>query len=128
LKELGEFIKLQDIPKKEPIIIFGDLNIDQYDNSCYQMMLKFLNAQEVSHNDIGHNYSFDSELNSMAAGGSVNTRERLDHILVEKEHQQPRCGTTEIFFIRTHFDAGFWTDLSDHFPVRACITFPVSNC
>ncbi len=140
-KEVHVFIKAQKIPKSEPVIIMGDLNVDMLSNPAeYQEMLHALNA---SHPPLtGFKYSWDPVTNKLASQTDLSLRQLLDYILYSNTHLKPTKSFDKILYFKSHSDwfakqdllnrffdrntgAVHTTlfDLSDHYPVYGQFIF-----
>lgn len=116
---IRHFIQSLAIPRTEPVIIGGDLNVDKIRaRSEYSEMLRLLEAAHPPTS--GHPYSFDPRTNKLASSGPS---EFLDYVLYSRVHLLPREARNEIRRIRS---VSAWKefpfekdsfDLSDHYPV-----------
>jgi endonuclease/exonuclease/phosphatase family metal-dependent hydrolase len=119
------FVKAQNIPASEPVIVGGDLNIDRYAApQQYQDMLTILGATSPQYS--GLPYSADPRINDLSEEGPS---EHLDYLLVLSDHKQPEAYPNEVILIRS---AAGWKefgfektmyDLSDHFGVQGVFPF-----
>lgn len=90
LKELKQFIDSLQIPKTEPIIVGGDMNID---TNNIPKMLKILDAKNPRL--IGdEKFSADPYKNQLKHLGNMDIQKRLDYLLLIKGHVQPNSKTS----------------------------------
>lgn len=116
------FVEEQRIPRGEPVLIAGDLNVDRAAaGEEYRHALRVLGARPPP--DRGApGYSFDPATNSWARDDSPrDPRQQIDHILVSRDHLRP----TRAFFEVRPVRAG-GQDLSDHHAVHAYLEFPAT--
>ncbi len=133
-KQLAEFIKNENIPSNEPLIIGGDLNVDAYNQDEYNGMLKTLRAIHPPL-DGQYKYTWDPALNKLEPQEDLNIKELLDYILYSKDHLKPTKSFNRVLLFKAHKD---WADdmkkldlpgqttlfdLSDHFPVYGHFVF-----
>lgn len=110
-KQLRHFIDRQRIPDSEPVIITGDLNVNQFDTEEYELMLRELNCTNFASPNQAP--TFDYTVNDWCKLGGVSTgdqgdaaasspfsteasmdrSELLDYVLVCNKHGQPRIDT-----------------------------------
>jgi len=106
LETIEAFIKMQNIPAAEPVIIAGDMNVNRYDTQHeYDNMLQYLNAQDPWSGK-GERYSADFNKNIlnimqlMALNPKDTKRDaypkNLDYILYSKSHAQPLKASSEV--------------------------------
>lgn len=122
---ISNFIKESNIPKRQPVIIAGDLNIDAIGNkSEYNYMLELLNA--IHPPMIGQVYSYDPNSNYFVKNQGQIKGEMLDYILVEKSHLKAIKSLNHIIKLKAFYP---WKngikDLSDHYPVQGYFNFPL---
>jgi endonuclease/exonuclease/phosphatase family metal-dependent hydrolase len=106
LKTIAAFINMQNIPKTEPVIIAGDMNVDRYDvRHEYDNMLSYLKARDPWTGK-GERYSADYNKNIL---NTLQHMERdpkdvehaeypknLDYILYSSEYAQPLEASSEV--------------------------------
>lgn len=115
LAQLQQFIRAQNIPATEPVIVTGDFNIDYYTDATdgeYSGLLQTLelllpNDQKIS--------SYDSASNSLL---TEPYHERLDYILLSAVHRQPQQANSRVIWIRNQ-----GLDLSDHHGIEGQLRF-----
>jgi sphingomyelin phosphodiesterase len=124
LEIIRNFIASKKIPKDEPVIIAGDLNVNKESVAEYNAMLRILNADHPSPG--GAKYTFYPTINDLASGKN----EFLDYVLWSKSHLAPTAARNQVRIPRA---ASGWKDLptekerwdlSDHYPVYGRLTFP----
>ena len=121
LDEMGEFIRAQNIPADEAVILAGDFNVNKIGlPGDRDQMAYILNATEPENK--GHNLSFDSNTNYWAEKPYL---EYLDYTLTGNDNLQPISASQEIFAPRVLTKSlwGTW-DLSDHYAARGYFTYP----
>lgn len=121
LEEMGEFIRQQNIPEDEAVILAGDFNVNKIGlPGDRELMTTILNASEPENK--GHNLSFDSNTNHWAEKPYL---EYLDYTLTGNDNLQPLTASQEIFAPRALTESlwGIW-DLSDHYAARGYFTYP----
>lgn len=136
-KQVYDFIKSENIPANEPVIIGGDLNVNMYDKDEYEMMLKTLNATQPPL-DGPYKYTWDPRVNKLDPQQNLNITELLDYALYSNEHRKPTKSFNRILLFKAHQD---WMpkvsmqervalkdrttlfDLSDHFPIYGHFVF-----
>jgi sphingomyelin phosphodiesterase len=124
LKIIRDFIDSKKIPKDEPVIIAGDLNVNKSSAAEYKAMLSTLKAVDPPTG--GAKYTFYPTINDLASGKN----EFLDYVLWSKSHLAPTAASNQVRIPRA---AKGWKDLptekerwdlSDHYPVYGRLTFP----
>jgi sphingomyelin phosphodiesterase len=124
LKIIRAFIDSKKIPKDEPVIIAGDLNVNKSSTAEYKAMLSTLNAVDPPTG--GAKYTFYPTINDLASGKN----EFLDYVLWSKAHLAPVAASNQVRIPRA---AKGWKDLltenerwdlSDHYPVYGRLSFP----
>ncbi|GIC75419.1 sphingomyelin phosphodiesterase [Moritella sp. F3] len=121
LEEMGEFIRQQNIPADEAVILAGDFNINKIGLPADRDQMEYiLNASEPENK--GHHLSFDSDTNYWAEKPYL---EYLDYTLTGNENLQPLTASQEIFAPRVLTESlwGIW-DLSDHYAARGHFIYP----
>lgn len=121
LDEMGEFIRAQNIPADEAVILAGDFNVNKIGLPADRDQMAYvLDATEPENK--GHPLSFDSNTNHWAEKPYL---EYLDYTLTGNSNLQPLTATQEILAPRSLTDSlwGLW-DLSDHYAARGKFTFP----
>ncbi|KAG1692990.1 hypothetical protein DVH05_024026 [Phytophthora capsici] len=133
LKLMREFVDSLNIPKHEPVLYAGDMNVNKHAEGAqtpegeYTAMLELLDVHEPELHEKSPIYSFDPHTNNLAVDGpsSGGITERLDYILVERSHRQPLTASSEIVQLKAtrHWAPSrgasdeVLVDLSDHYPV-----------
>ncbi|KAG6584691.1 phospholipase c [Phytophthora cinnamomi] len=136
---MREFVDSLGLPKDEPVIFAGDMNVNKHADGAqapegeYTAMLDLLGVHEPELHGESPLYSFDPHTNSLAVDGpsSGGITERLDYIMVERSHRQPVAASTEIVQLKAtrHWAPSrgvcgeVLVDLSDHYPVVADLRF-----
>ncbi|MCP4136825.1 MAG: sphingomyelin phosphodiesterase [bacterium] len=122
LGQLRKFVDSINIPKNEPVLIGGDLNVDKHKNAFneYNKMLRILNTPEPRY--IGYPYTYDPVVNSLCSPES--RREYLDYILPIRDFLSPKESSNEVRILRSPSDLLKGIDLSDHFSVYGRFVFP----
>lgn len=122
LRQLAGFMKKQNIPADEPVLIAGDFNIDPYSDN-YQFMLKTLHSSHIKRDG---EYTFDADNNDLVS----KLHKMFDHILFDTANT-PDLAKSTISIEHPKADQSWkgWflgkqhRDLSDHFPVLANYCF-----
>ncbi|KAL3662229.1 hypothetical protein V7S43_012560 [Phytophthora oleae] len=133
LNLMREFVDSLNIPKHEPVLFAGDMNVNKHAEGAqtpegeYTAMLELLDVHEPKLHEKSPIYSFDPHTNNLAVDGpsSGGITERLDYIMVERSHRQPLTASSEIVQLKA---TRHWApprgasdevlvDLSDHYPV-----------
>ncbi|KAG7392543.1 hypothetical protein PHYPSEUDO_000231 [Phytophthora pseudosyringae] len=139
LLKMREFVDSLNLPKSEPVIFAGDMNVNKHADGAqspdgeYTAMLDLLGVHEPELHEKSPIYSFDPLTNGLAVDGpsSGGITERLDYVMVERSHRQPVEASTEIVQLKA---TRHWApprggsdevlvDLSDHYPVVADFHF-----
>ncbi|GMF54230.1 unnamed protein product [Phytophthora fragariaefolia] len=136
---MREFVDSLGLPKDEPVIFAGDMNVNKHADGAeapdgeYTAMLDRLGVHEPELHDKSPMFSFDPHTNSLAVDGpsSGGITERLDYVMVERSHRQPLAAWTEIVQLKAtrHWAPSrgvrdeVLVDLSDHYPVVADLRF-----
>lgn len=123
---IKRFVDVKAIPRREAVIIGGDLNVDKSRFPAeVSDMLRRLDAEHPR--QIGHRYSFDPATNGLAERGAPS--EYLDYVLFSRGHRRPRTAFNEVRMIRSTepwrqyvWEDLFW-DLSDHYAVYGRLEF-----
>ncbi|CAM2927196.1 sphingomyelin phosphodiesterase [Moritella viscosa] len=124
LEEMGEFIREQNIPANEAVILAGDFNVNKIGLPGDRDQMEYiLNASEPENK--GHNLSFDSNTNYWAEKPYL---EYLDYTLTGNDNLQPMTASQEIFAPRVLTESlwGIW-DLSDHYAARGYFIYPTEK-
>ncbi len=121
LDEMGDYIRSLNLPADEPVIMAGDFNVNKIglpEDRDY--MEETLDGLELE--NIGHNFSFDSDTNTWAEKPLM---EYLDYTLIGLDNLQPVSAFQEIFAPRSLITElwGDW-DLSDHYAARGMFIYP----
>lgn len=124
IAELKTFIKQQNIPSSDALLIGGDFNINKLKwlTTDYQKMLDVLNVTAP----ISTGYStstYDPTVNKWAKDGG-DVPEYLDFVFWSNEHRKPTQAVNDVRIFRSTSESMFSTlDLSDHFPVKGEFSF-----
>ena len=124
-KAMDAFLDAKNIPAGEQVIVAGDMNVDSRTPE-YATMLADADLAGADART-GHPYSFDTELNSIAADRYPDApREDLDHVLYRAGNARPANWTNHVVLESTApWTVSSWgtkytyTNLSDHYPVTA---------
>lgn len=118
--QMRSFMDRQNIPASEPVIIAGDLNVDKEDYPQeYASMLNTLSATEIARSG-GHKYTADGGINNWVSSDP----EILDYVLYSDNHLLPTASSARVLVPRSIHSSVFTKyDLSDHFPIKADITY-----
>ncbi|WP_030751848.1 sphingomyelin phosphodiesterase [Streptomyces griseus] len=124
-KAMDAFLDAKNIPAGEQVIVAGDMNVDSRTPE-YATMLADAGLVGADART-GHPYSFDTELNSIAADRYPDDpREDLDHVLHRAGNARPANWTNHVVLESTApWTVSSWgtkytyTNLSDHYPVTA---------
>jgi len=134
LKVIKTFIGKQSIPKHEPIIIAGDMNICKVDpdsKDLYEKMLRILNVELPECR--GYPYTFARGGRNILCNNQDLNSLYLDYIFFEKDHRFPKTAYSEVLNERMKY--GPWInrsnhiyykarwELSDHYPVYCYLEF-----
>lgn len=132
--EMRTFIKKQRIPKNEPVIMVGDMNVDMISEKGksgdeYADMLKRLNA--VHPQVAGYTYTLDRTTNEWV-NPDDGPPQYLDYGLYSKDHLKPTEATNTPICLKQYGHnicrkggtKGTPHDVSDHYPVQVKMTFP----
>jgi sphingomyelin phosphodiesterase len=131
-QQIKAFIDRKRISPKEPVLIAGDLNVDQRVSDPrspvageFADMLRILEAQAPE--QIGPVPSWDPHTNKLAEQGKPG--EHLDYVLWSTRHRAPTASSNEVRLLRARnewkefgFETAYW-DLSDHYPVHGLFAF-----
>lgn len=120
---LHHFIKQQNIPSVDPVLIAGDLNVDMIGKPDeYENMLSILEARFSD--NIDKTYTFDPINNCLAESGNA---EYLDYILFKTNHRNPQ--NSAIRTLKLKSDQSYISkgkncnDLSDHYALEGEFIF-----
>ncbi|MFB6835155.1 MULTISPECIES: sphingomyelin phosphodiesterase [Streptomyces] len=124
-KAMDAFLDAKNIPAGEQVIVAGDMNVDSRTPE-YATMLADAGLAGADART-GHPYSFDTELNSIAADRYPDDpREDLDYVLYRAGNARPANWTNHVVLESTApWTVSSWgtkytyTNLSDHYPVTA---------
>ncbi|RYX82159.1 hypothetical protein EON83_20800 [bacterium] len=123
------FIDSKNIPRTQPVLIAGDLNVDMTRSQAeYVDMLNILHATHPGRTPgISLSATWDPTINKCADSG---TPEFLDYVLYSNDHLRPTVSLNEVRLLRAAeewkalpTDKARW-DLSDHFAVFGNFTMP----
>lgn len=119
-QQMRSYVDSKNIASAEPVIMAGDFNVDKEDYPQeYADMLNTLSAIEVV-NANAYKYTADGAKN----GWHDNEAEILDYVLYSSRHLAPSSSAATVIIPRSITDSVFEKyDLSDHFAVRADMTF-----
>ncbi|MFB7363787.1 sphingomyelin phosphodiesterase [Streptomyces hydrogenans] len=124
-KAMDAFLDAKNVPAGEQVIVAGDMNVDSRTPE-YATMLADADLAGADART-GHPYSFDTELNSIAADRYPDDpREDLDYVLYRAGNARPANWTNHVVLESTApWTVSSWgtkytyTNLSDHYPVTA---------
>ncbi|MHC3389075.1 sphingomyelin phosphodiesterase [Streptomyces lavendulocolor] len=124
-KAMDAFLDAKNIPASEQVLVAGDFNVDSHTGEYATMLADAGLAGSDART--GHPYSFDTELNSIAAERYPDDpREDLDYVLHRAGHARPAGWTNEVIKEQSApWTVSSWgkqytyTNLSDHYPVVA---------
>ncbi|MFF7356014.1 sphingomyelin phosphodiesterase [Streptomyces filipinensis] len=119
------FLDAKNIPADEEVLVAGDFNVDSR-SAEYGSMLADAGLTGADART-GHPYSFDTQENSVARYRYPgDPREDLDYVLPRTGHPRPGGWTNEVVkeesapWTVTSWGTSYtYTDLSDHYPLRA---------
>ncbi|WP_031004630.1 sphingomyelin phosphodiesterase [Streptomyces sp. NRRL F-5727] len=122
-KAMDAFLDAKNIPAGEQVIVAGDLNVDSRTPE-YATMLADAGLAGADART-GHPYSFDTELNSIAADRYPDDpREDLDYVLYRAGNARPANWTNHVVLessapwtVSSWGTSYTYTNLSDHYPV-----------
>ncbi len=122
-KAMDAFLDAKNIPAGEQVIVAGDMNVDSRTPE-YATMLADAGLAGADART-GHPYSFDTELNSIAADRYPDDpREDLDYVLYRAGNARPANWTNHVVLESSApWSVSSWgttytyTNLSDHYPV-----------
>ncbi|MFI8419032.1 sphingomyelin phosphodiesterase [Streptomyces sp. NPDC085479] len=122
-KAMDAFLDAKNIPAGEQVIVAGDMNVDSHSPE-YASMLADAGLADADART-GHPYSFDTELNSIAAERYPDDpREDLDYVLYRAGNTRPANWTNHVVlessapWTVTSWGTSYtYTNLSDHYPV-----------
>ncbi|MEV6204142.1 sphingomyelin phosphodiesterase [Streptomyces sp. NPDC051771] len=122
-KAMDAFLDAKNIPAGEQVIVAGDMNVDSRTPE-YATMLADAGLAGADART-GHPYSFDTELNSIAAERYPDDpREDLDYVLYRAGNARPANWTNHVVLESSApWSVSSWgttytyTNLSDHYPV-----------
>jgi endonuclease/exonuclease/phosphatase family metal-dependent hydrolase len=121
------FIEEQEISRRDPVVIAGDLNTDRlHEPAAYEGMLQRLVAAEGPHEE-GPSATFDPTRNPLATGERP---QWIDYVLWSRQHLQPEESRVRVLPLRLergwrrHPLGRTHHDLSDHYAVAAKLVFP----
>lgn len=120
LRIVNDFVTDQGVPRHEPLVIGGDVNVDLLgdgESGEYRSMMEIL---DVAHPTMVQGPddlpTWDAATNSMLGGSA---RGHLDYVLYSRAHLQPAWSVNEVRLVR-HGER----DLSDHHAVYGGFRFP----
>lgn len=130
---IRDFIASHRIPKDEPVIIAGDMNVNRYDEKRFADMRRLLNAEQpplraTSAAADGAAYTFDGPGNDLNDNEGV--RVYVDYVLYSLDHAQPTEAFNQVRIIRApepwrqYFWQDWHRDLSDHYAVLGHFVYP----
>lgn len=122
-RAMDAFLDAKNIPAGEQVIVAGDMNVDSRTPE-YATMLADAGLAGADART-GHPYSFDTELNSIAAERYPDDpREDLDYVLYRAGNARPANWTNHVVLESSApWSVSSWgttytyTNLSDHYPV-----------
>ncbi|MFD6921745.1 sphingomyelin phosphodiesterase [Streptomyces sp. NPDC059944] len=124
-KAIDAFLDSKNIPADEQVLVAGDMNVDSRSTE-YSSMLADADLVGADART-GHPYSFDTVQNSITLDRYPDDpREDLDYVLHRAGHARPAGWTNEVvkeqcapWTVSSWGTASTYTDLSDHYPLRA---------
>ncbi|MFD8013851.1 sphingomyelin phosphodiesterase [Streptomyces sp. NPDC058955] len=122
-KAMDAFLDAKNIPANEQVIVAGDMNVDSRTPEYASMLADAGLAGADART--GHPYSFDTELNSIAADRYPDDpREDLDYVLYRAGNARPANWTNHVVLessapwtVSSWGTSYTYTNLSDHYPV-----------
>ncbi|MEU2658166.1 sphingomyelin phosphodiesterase [Streptomyces sp. NPDC007325] len=122
-KAMDAFLDAKNIPAGEQVIVAGDMNVDSHSPEYASMLADAGLAGADART--GHPYSFDTELNSIAAERYPDDpREDLDYVLYRAGNARPANWTNHVVlessapWTVTSWGTSYtYSNLSDHYPV-----------
>ena len=115
------FIDSLNIPKTEPVLIVGDMNIDKANPEKradryaeYKRMLEILNATDVEI-DKAKSFGYTSLFDQEKVEKSKIPGQWIDYVLYSNTHLKPT--KAQAYVPVTDATAKEWENLSDHFPL-----------
>lgn len=126
-KRIRAFIDSLNIPKSEPVIIVGDMNVDKANPQTradryaeYKKMLEILNASELPLKPGSYPYTslFDPE----SVAKNQIPGQWIDYVLFANTHLKPTKAEAYVP-VKNEQDAKKWEELSDHFPLIGSFEF-----
>ncbi|MFI8509735.1 sphingomyelin phosphodiesterase [Streptomyces sp. NPDC085460] len=122
-KAMDAFLDAKNIPAGEQVIVAGDMNVDSHSPEYASMLADAGLAGADART--GHPYSFDTELNSIAAERYPDDpREDLDYVLYRAGNARPANWTNHVVLessapwtVTSWGTSHTYTNLSDHYPV-----------
>ena len=123
LKELYTFIESQKIPKMEPVLIGGDMNIEKKYEAKMLNILKAINPPLIGKEKFSYDL-YKNQLNHL----KLEKSRRLDYILYSKLYKHPENSYNEIRPITSITNwktKDFYptNDLSDHYAIYGFFDF-----
>lgn len=118
MTELSQWISSFSIPKDEPIIYAGDMNVESTNQSAFADMKRLL-ASETLYIFDPLRATYSNVSNSIVKERYPDYNDTLDYILVSNQHRQPTVSST-IEIIRFQKEN---IDLSDHHAVLGRFDF-----
>lgn len=120
LRIVNEFVANQRIPRDQPVLIGGDVNVDLLTDAQSDEYSRMIEMLDVAHPPLAHGTeelpTWDAATNSMLDGPA---RGHLDYVLYSRAHLKPVWSVNEVRFVR---EGG--RDLSDHHAVYGGFGFP----
>ena len=101
------FIEELAIPKDEPVLLTGDLNVDAYTPELHDMLLALGGVRPLSYGPLRYTWDYR---NNAIAGGPHN--QWLDYVLIAADYAQPWAAWNRVVPLREGD-----LELSDHYAV-----------
>ncbi|GAB6262919.1 sphingomyelin phosphodiesterase [Photobacterium sp. CCB-ST2H9] len=148
LAEMQNFIDAENIPASEPVVIAGDLNVEWSRQDQIQDMLSTTQSKvyfpDPSVGSFSAKYNWITKAGAYRDGYSLNYNDTLDYVLWHKNHLQPTApAAMKVVKLQSreqwywhylkgkwplpegeYWHDGYYSDLSDHYPVQAEFDFP----
>ncbi|MDO6582152.1 sphingomyelin phosphodiesterase [Photobacterium sp. 2_MG-2023] len=148
LTEMQNFISAQAIPTSEPVIIAGDLNVEWSRQDQIADMLATTQSHlffpEPSTGSFSAKYNWVTKSGAYRDGYSLNYNDTLDYVLWHQHYLQPTVpAAMKVVKLQAdeqwywhylkgkwplpegeYWHNGYYSDLSDHYPVQAEFVFP----
>lgn len=132
LRVIEDFIQSQGIPRDEPVIIAGDMNVDRYNETGFAKMRSLLRAKQprlepTAPSTPGAIYTFDGPSNDLNENEGI--QRYLDYVLYSADHLEPIRAFNQVRIMRApepwrqYLWQDWHRDLSDHYAVLGHFTY-----